>query len=95
MKNRHRHDDNHAAIKAHLKEIPALELLDTSQYAEFGCDLLLLFRSVVYFVEIKNEERASGMTPSELRLQAMCERTGCRYVLADTSEDILREIGAI
>jgi len=91
----HRPDSNHKIIIAHLRGVPALELIDTSQYGGLGCDCIILFREHVYFVEIKTDERSWKLTPSEERLQALCARTGCIFIIAEDSETVLRAIGAI
>jgi Holliday junction resolvase-like predicted endonuclease len=58
-----------------------------------GFDLLVVHRSGVHIVEVKNPERKWKLTPAEEAQARRVDRTGQTYNVVECAEDMLEVLG--
>ncbi len=74
----------------------AAVVIDTHAMPGIGCDLLVLSRGRVYFVEVKDgalSESRRRLTPNESKRRAECESASVPYVIARDVAEALCALG--
>lgn len=92
-----RKDDNHREITQALEKAGAL-VIDCTIAPQLGFDCLVLHRSALHIVEIKNPLRppsARRLTPGEARRKEQIEYKGIRYNIVETTAEALKLIGVL
>ncbi len=91
-----RTDTNHADVLGLARQVGA-EVLDLHTLPG-GLDALIGFRSKLFLVEIKNNQKSASrkrLTPAEQVTVNRFRAVGCPVLIVETADDLLRGIGAI
>ena len=95
----HRPDANHAEIRDALRDIPGMEVEDTSAIG-MSVDLLVVWRGVTGWVEIKNPDKATKpqkgdplmmLTDSERKLRERVITAGGLHITTFDVESVLEQ----
>jgi hypothetical protein len=92
-----RKDANQPEIEQALRSVGA-EVIDCTIAPDLGFDLLVAFRSKLHVVEIKNPKQPLSkrkLTDGEEKRKKQLEYKGVKYNVIETTDEILRLIGAI
>ena len=93
MRRAARTDGNHAAIASALRRVAIV--LDCHGAPEMGCDLLVLTRGRVLFVEVKDGALPPSrrkLTEQEARVQRLCRSAGVPYLVVGSVADALAAV---
>lgn len=84
-----RKDNNHATIRDKLRE-NGCQVVDVADLGGKCGDLVVSWRGRTIHVEVKDTGKRDDLTPGELEFMWELERVGCRLVVAETAEEVIR-----
>lgn len=89
-----RRDANHAPVRDALRQAGA-RVEDAAKDPARGYDMLVLFRGITYYVELKVSGKRDDLTANEITTRLEIQSHGGKYLVCCSANEILREIGAL
>lgn len=86
-----RKDNNHAVIRDELRQLGAV-VVDVADLGGKCGDLVVSWRGRTIHVEIKDAGKRDDLTEGELEFMRELETVGCRLVVAETAEEVIKAL---